>query len=442
MSGLHIARIDQTAPALWSFTFRAPALVLVIASVPGQPPAFAFLERRPEGEHLGADGRVRTLREQLEGCALTALCASAAVIEIQVQCHDSLRVIRADVAGLRIVDTPTSPALPCVELPEQGAPLDPEPPILAMHRSWLTELERAQTRGLLKAAQRRLRKRIEAIERDDDRATRCEQLSLRARSLVAVAARMPRGATLLEGVDYSCGEAVPISLALDPARSAREQLEDVFSKARRMKRGEPIRRMRLQEAQNACATVDRGLQSIDRATEPQAVRDACSQAVDALPPGVRPRVRAPADGTSSQRGAPAPRDAPGSARQCAREYVAADGTRILVGRDAWSNDVLTTRLARPHDVWMHARGFTGSHVVIPMARGKVPSGEALVDAATLAAHFSDARGNDFVEVAWCERKFVRKPKGAPPGLVTLAREKILRLRFEPARLQRLLGTVR
>ncbi|MBI5536136.1 MAG: DUF814 domain-containing protein [Deltaproteobacteria bacterium] len=438
MPGPHIARIDQTAPALWSFTFRAPALTLVIAAVPGTRPGFAFLQRRPEGEHLSADGRVRALRELLEGGEVIALTASDVALELHVQCHDAVRVIRADDGGLRIVDASSDPPLPSLVIPSQGAPLEPEPPILATHCSHLTEQERLEARQVLKSVQRRLRNRIEAIERDEERARQYEQQALRVRSLVAVAARLPRGATALEGIDYSSGEAVPITLALDPARSAREQLEEVFSRARRMKRGEAVRRARVQEARSATEAVQAALAAIEQATDPQQVRSASSHALGALPPGSRPRVqRSP---RAAER--PSARETPGAPLDCAREYTAMDGTRILVGRDARSNDMLTTRVARPHDVWMHARGFTGSHVVIPMARGKVPNAEALVDAATLAAHFSDARGNDFVEVSWCERKFVRKPKGAPPGLVTLAREKTLRLRFEPERLQRLLGTVR
>jgi len=79
--------------------------------------------------------------------------------------------------------------------------------------------------------------------------------------------------------------------------------------------------------------------------------------------------------------------------------------------------------------------------VIVMERGAQPGAQALLDAATLAAHFSSARGEEAVEVAWCERRHVRKPKGASPGLVVMLREKTIQLRMESARLQRLLQTV-
>jgi predicted ribosome quality control (RQC) complex YloA/Tae2 family protein len=62
----------------------------------------------------------------------------------------------------------------------------------------------------------------------------------------------------------------------------------------------------------------------------------------------------------------------------------------------------------------------------------------LVDAAHLAVHFSDARGEAVVEVQYTPRKWVRKPKGSAPGAVAIDREKVLVLRVEPARLERLL----
>jgi predicted ribosome quality control (RQC) complex YloA/Tae2 family protein len=121
------------------------------------------------------------------------------------------------------------------------------------------------------------------------------------------------------------------------------------------------------------------------------------------------------------------------------EYVGAGGGKILVGRGAADNDRLTTKVARPHDLWMHARGVTGAHVVVPLVKGAQCPPELLVDAATLAVHHSDARGSDFAEVTWAERRYVRKPKGSPAGRVAVDREKVLALGADPARLRRLLA---
>ena len=113
---------------------------------------------------------------------------------------------------------------------------------------------------------------------------------------------------------------------------------------------------------------------------------------------------------------------------------------MLVGRGAADNDRLTLRVARPHDLWLHARGVTGAHVVVRLGKGRTCAPETLVDAATLAAHFSDMRGEPLVDVIYTPRRFVHKRKGSAVGSVTLEREKVIAVRVEKTRLKRLLAT--
>ncbi|GAC1522858.1 MAG: hypothetical protein NVS3B10_22990 [Polyangiales bacterium] len=111
-----------------------------------------------------------------------------------------------------------------------------------------------------------------------------------------------------------------------------------------------------------------------------------------------------------------------------------------MGRGAKDNDLLTTHVARPHDLWLHVKGVTGAHVVVPMTKGESCPQALLIDAAHLAAHFSDARGERVVEISHAPRRHVRKPRGAPPGAVVVDREKVLVLRVEPARIALLLAS--
>jgi predicted ribosome quality control (RQC) complex YloA/Tae2 family protein len=71
--------------------------------------------------------------------------------------------------------------------------------------------------------------------------------------------------------------------------------------------------------------------------------------------------------------------------------------------------------------------------------GKEADQESLLDAATLAVHFSDARGEPQAEVACTQAKYVKKGRGAAPGAVTYSQERMLHLRTEPPRLARLLA---
>jgi predicted ribosome quality control (RQC) complex YloA/Tae2 family protein len=93
------------------------------------------------------------------------------------------------------------------------------------------------------------------------------------------------------------------------------------------------------------------------------------------------------------------------------------GARIYVGRSPRENVEVTFTIARPDDLWFHARGIPGSHVVLQPAPGACPHDDDLAAAADLAATHSKARNAPRVEIDYTERKHVRKQRDAAPGMV-------------------------
>ncbi|RKO62525.1 putative RNA-binding protein homologous to eukaryotic snRNP [Caldibacillus debilis GB1] len=106
------------------------------------------------------------------------------------------------------------------------------------------------------------------------------------------------------------------------------------------------------------------------------------------------------------------------------QFLASDGTPILVGKNNKQNEYLTMRLARKEEVWLHAKNVPGSHVVI---RSSEPSEETLLEAAHLAAYYSKARNSGNVDVDYTKVKYVRKPNGAKPGFVIYDHQKTVRV---------------
>ena len=116
---------------------------------------------------------------------------------------------------------------------------------------------------------------------------------------------------------------------------------------------------------------------------------------------------------------------------------------------------LSIEVARGNDLWLHTRDVPGAHVVVPLA-GRPIDEATLLDAATLAVWFSPARpvasleaadavslaalAQTQADVTYLLRKFVRKPRHAAPGRVSLSGGKTLRVRLEAARLRRLLAS--
>ncbi len=103
-----------------------------------------------------------------------------------------------------------------------------------------------------------------------------------------------------------------------------------------------------------------------------------------------------------------------------------DGWQVLLGRNAAQNEHLTFKIAGPEDLWMHARGAPGAHVVVRSQRKKVPE-RVIRSAARFAAGFSEARFDANVDVDVTPRKFVRRTKGGQPGQVSYRSERTFRV---------------
>lgn len=101
-----------------------------------------------------------------------------------------------------------------------------------------------------------------------------------------------------------------------------------------------------------------------------------------------------------------------------------DNYEVWIGKNAKSNDKLTTD-AHKEDVWLHARGVGGSHVVIRMNNQKdMPPKHVIRKAASLAAWNSKARGSKLAPVIVAKRKYITKPKGSAVGAVRVQREEV------------------
>ena len=92
------------------------------------------------------------------------------------------------------------------------------------------------------------------------------------------------------------------------------------------------------------------------------------------------------------------------------------GFEVLAGRNNTQNDELTFKLANRNDIWLHVKGYHGSHVILKTAF-ETPSGRDIYEAAQVAVANSEAAGSTNTAVDYCQVKYVKKPSGALPGRV-------------------------
>lgn len=117
----------------------------------------------------------------------------------------------------------------------------------------------------------------------------------------------------------------------------------------------------------------------------------------------------------------------GGGRQGPLRIVSRDGYVLWVGRNSRQNAQLTFKRANPQDIWLHARDVPGAHVVI-RDDGRRIKEDLLIQAAAVAAHYSQRRNDSSVQVDYTWVKYVRAIKGAGPGMVTYRNEKSLWVR--------------
>ena len=206
------------------------------------------------------------------------------------------------------------------------------------------------------------------------------------------------------------------TIILDPALSPQKNAERFYDRAGRAERARARLPALIREAESRVVELS---DFLDRVRAGKASAD---EIREVLPePGTGGRGTANAPGPSLPY----------------RRYWTSGGLEVRVGRGSKANDQLTFKHSAPNDIWLHARHSAGAHVVLRWNAKETPPARDLEQAAILAALHSKARTSGSVPVDWTTRKYVRKPRKAPPGSVQLDRVKTLFVEPDPSLLDRL-----
>ncbi len=303
------------------------------------------------------------------------------------------------------------------------------------------DAERSRVQNAIARAIRRkiqkLSKAIDAVRSDLERSENEQTLRSWADLLAANFHQIKKGMEKIVLVDFVSGEDVEIPL--DPAMDARQNIERLYKRAKKLKRGKELSLARIRELeseldkllamQNEFEELSKEADGLDALTN-WALQHGFSNAIEKT---LRRGERAKTAQKSRQEE---------RIEKICRVFRSADGFKILVGKNAAANDRLTFGLLKGNDLWLHASGTSGPHVgvVLPKEMDDIPN-VALLDAATLAAKFAGFSAGDEVEVMYAKRKYVRKPgKRAAKGLVIVSKPRYIKILIEEDRLKRLLAS--
>lgn len=258
---------------------------------------------------------------------------------------------------------------------------------------------------LIKAVNRnmdRCKKKIAIHAAVLDKEKSVDELNLHGELITANIHRIIPGIDSVELLNYYSGE--QIKVRLDPHKSAAENAQGYYRRYKKTKSAIDNSRVQMKEAQAELDYLESVSHWLGSADDPEDIKEIRQElASQDYIKKKHPRYKKKED---------TPKFRP-------YRYISTEGYEIYAGRNNIENDHLTFKFANSRDLWLHAKGIPGSHVII---RRKDKHLEffpdlAITEAAMIAAYHSKARSSGQVAVDYTEARNVKKPAGAKPGMV-------------------------
>jgi predicted ribosome quality control (RQC) complex YloA/Tae2 family protein len=454
-----VQKVFQPTPHTITLEIRAPGRTLLLLcsadpetarihllgrkpANPASPPPFCqFLRAHIHGAHIDGleqvpgDRIVRLRLTSREGpCSLLALLTGRSADLLLLDAEDKIlttleegqkkagQPYRAPTRSPLSRDPVTAGDLH----PDQDQPFPWSHALEQRYRAKEEELTLAslrQRRGAeLRKSIKKTARRIEALRADLEKTERYREYARYGELLKTNLGLIKKGQEQAVVIDYFDPAMPELTLPLDPSKGPQANMDDYFKKHRKYLAAD-------REIKPRLAAAEKDLQGL------QAERKALELGTW-QPAQAEPRA-------SKQSLSPSPVQRSAFSVQHSkpsgpfRRFTSTDGLPIYVGRNARENDELTFKFAHSDDLWLHAHGTPGSHVVVRLEKGADPPHETIRDAATLALLYSDLKKSGKGEVIYTRRKWVRKAKGQPPGTVTVTQEKALFVQLDKARLDRM-----
>lgn len=260
---------------------------------------------------------------------------------------------------------------------------------------------RSELRGVVTAHAQRAETKLQRLRESLETSENADEFRLRADLLMAYPNPSRKGQHRVEVVNYYDSGLPTMDIALDPALTVVENAGRYYKRYVKAKRSKALVASLVESAEgdlDYLHQVESGIESSSSLTELEEIRTELAEQ------GLIGSRTASRKRSESRKSSPS-------------EFVSKDGIRILVGKNNRQNDELTLRQTAPDDIWLHAKGIAGSHVIVRSEGLKAVPDTTLMAAAILAAYYSKARDSSNVPVDYTRRKHVRKPQGAKPGMV-------------------------
>ena len=246
-------------------------------------------------------------------------------------------------------------------------------------------------------ARDRMRRKLATQEKDYAATQDRDQLRICGDLITSNLYRMERGQSKLVCENYYDENYAEISIPLDPLLTPQQNAAKYYKRYNKAKTAEKHLTEQMEIARRDLTYLESVLEEIDKAELEQDFND------------IRAELREA--GFIRQQGKKE-MNRPAKPRQ----FKTSTGYRVLVGRNNRQNDKLTLKDADHRDLWFHTQKIHGSHVIL-CTEGRQVDEDTIVEAAKIAAYYSQARESGNVPVDYTPVKNVKKPAGGRPGMV-------------------------
>ena len=264
------------------------------------------------------------------------------------------------------------------------------------------EMQRRKAQNLqksTKSAHDRALRKLSARREELLKAENREILRKRGDLVTANLYRMKKGDHLLECEDYYEDGSPLIKIPLDPLKTPQQNAARFYRDYNKAKTAETY----------LCDLIEKGEREVDYLAS---VLDAVSRTENERDLAEIRRELTETGFLRAQKNAKKEK----IKQNAPMRFLSTTGMEILVGKNNTQNDLLTTKLARRTDIWLHIQKLHGSHVIIS-CNDAVPDEQTLSEAAGLAAFFSQGRDSGKLPVDYTQVRYVKKPSGSMPGAV-------------------------
>lgn len=248
----------------------------------------------------------------------------------------------------------------------------------------------------------RVEKKLSILNNVLEEAGEKDKLLIQGELLKANLYTLPEGESTARVLNYYSEKEEYMDINLDPNKTVSENMQTYFKKYNKLKRSEENALDQIILANEELSYLNSVSESIQKSEDPADIAEIKNELIVA--------------GYIRYKSTKKKKESPSKPMQ----FVSSEGYSIFVGKNNNQNDYLTTKFAAQEDTWLHTKNYPGSHVII---KGKGFNEETLLEAANLAAYFSKASGGTKVQVDYTLIKYVKKPSGSKPGMVTYSTNK-------------------